>query len=278
MLRIGQIDYANCTPLFMQMEGRLPESRFRILHGVPAQLNAKLAQGGIDICISSSIEFARHADIYEILPGYCIGSDGPVKSVLLFSNCPVEELSGKRLLVTAESATSVLLLQILLTFHWGVEGYSLQAGGVDWADGLQQAQGLLLIGDRALKAVQDGAGKYCYDLGEAWKSLTGLPFVYALWLINRASSVGKNRELAEFAVLLEQATEGVGADAELLAARAPESSWFSVSELAGYWRNSINYRLDERHLQGLEQFYSYGVQLGLLEQQPVIRLFNAAAV
>ena len=268
MLRIGRIDYANCTPLFMQLEDKLPGETTAIVHGVPATLNARLAKGEIDICISSSIEFSRHADDYAILPGHCIGSVGPVKSVLLFTNRPVEELSGEQLLVTSESATSVILLQILLAKRWGLSGCSLQTSSVPWQDALQQSPGLLLIGDRALQAASDIAAVHCYDLGQEWKNLTGLPFVYALWLINRTSAKGKERALTQFSLLLEQARERIEPDAELLAARAPESVWAGVQPLADYWRHAITYHLDAAHLAGLERFYAFAAELGLISAAP----------
>lgn len=268
MLRIGRIDYANCTPLFMQLEDKLPGETTTIVHGVPATLNARLAKGEIDICISSSIEFSRHADDYAILPGHCIGSVGPVKSVLLFTNRPVEELSGEQLLVTSESATSVILLQILLAKRWGLSGCSLQTSSVPWQEALQQSPGLLLIGDRALQAASDKAAVHCYDLGQEWKNLTGLPFVYALWLINRASAKGKERVLTQFSRLLEQARERIEPDAELLAARAPESVWAGVQPLADYWRHAITYQLDAAHLAGLERFYAFAAELGLIPAAP----------
>jgi len=268
MLKIGRIDYANCTPLFMQLEDKLPGETTAIVHGVPATLNARLAKGEIDICISSSIEFSRHADDYAILPGHCIGSVGPVKSVLLFSKRPVEELAGEQLLVTSESATSVVLLQILLAKRWGLTGCSLQTTSLTWQEALQQSPGLLLIGDRALQAASDRAAVHCYDLGQEWNTLTGLPFVFALWLINRTSAKGKERALTHFSRLLEQARERIESDAELLAARAPESAWVGVQPLADYWRHAITYQLDAAHLAGLERFYAYAAELGLIPAAP----------
>lgn len=268
MLRIGRIDYANCTPLFMQLEERLPVETTEIVHGVPATLNARLATGEVDLCISSSIEFSRHANDYAILPGHCIGSDGPVRSVLLFTTRPVETLAGEQLLVTAESATSVILLQILLAKRWGLSGCSVVASSLPWQEALQHSPGLLLIGDRALQAAGGGGAFHCYDLGQEWKRLTGLPFVYALWLINRVSARGKETALRQFCSLLDQARDRVVPDAELLARQAPESSWLGVQALADYWRRSITYQLDTPHLEGLGRFYCLAAELGLIPALP----------
>lgn len=264
MLKIGRIDYANCTPLFLQLEAQLSPTSTEIVHGVPATLNQRLSLGEIDICISSSIEFLRHADEYAILPEHCIGSDGPVKSVLLFTTRPVQELAGQQLLVTSESATSVILLQILLKQHWGLADCSVVATSLPIHEALQQAPGILLIGDRALRAATDLEARYCYDLGQEWKLLTGLPFVYALWLINRSSAKGKEAALKQFFSLLGHARDRIIPDAAQLAARASEAAWFGLEPLADYWRGAITYHLDAAHLAGLKRFYQLAAQLHLI--------------
>ncbi len=265
MLRIGRIDYANCTPIFMQIEKQISKETSSIVHGVPAELNASLARGEIDICISSSIEFTRHASEYAIMPGYCIGSDGPVKSVLLFTTRPVEEMEGEDMLVTSESATSVVLLQILMNKRWGLKNFTLTASSLPWQDALQRSPALLLIGDRALQAASHKTDGYCYDLGQEWKILTGLPFVYALWLVNRKSASGKKKALSHFRQLLEEATDTIATRAEQLAENAPESEWIEVKQLADYWRNCITYRLDAAHLSGLAKFYQFAAEIGMIK-------------
>lgn len=264
MLRIGRIDYANCTPLFMQLDGHLASETAVVVHGVPSALNLQLAAGEIDICISSSIEFLRHADEYAILPGHCIGSNGPVKSVLLFTNRPIEQLHGQELLVTSESATSIVLLQILLALRWGVSDCSIKVSSLSCQDALQQAPGLLLIGDNALQTSSSVSGRYCYDLGQEWKELTGLPFVYALWLVNLRSAEGKEVAIRQFHSLIDQVRERIIPDAEQLAEQAPEARWFGQQALADYWCNAITYRLDADHLAGLKRFYQLAAQLNLV--------------
>ena len=114
MLRIGQIEYANCTPLFHVLREQFPGSGYEFVTGVPAELNRMLLAGEIDVCPSSSIEYAYHPDRYTILPHLSISSIGAVASVLLFSKVPVEELDGLKIRLSSESATSVNLLKILL--------------------------------------------------------------------------------------------------------------------------------------------------------------------
>jgi len=263
MLQVGWIKYANCSPLLLQIRDRLSGSGVELRYGVPADLNAALSEGQIDVCISSSIEFARHADRYQVLPGHCIGSDGPVQSVLLLANRPAEQLKGERLLVTAESATSVVLLQVLLSYHWKLEGCSVERTTLPWQQALASAPGILLIGDTALQAALADEAPYCYDLGACWREMTGLPFVYALWQVTQRAAETKSDALLNLLQLLNGARDNLPQMAAELAARADESSWMGSDRLADYWRH-ITYQLDERHLAGLNLFYRLAAELGLL--------------
>ncbi len=114
MLRIGRIDYANCTPIFHGLQELATGEEYQFIGGVPSRLNALLAAGEIDACPSSSIEYALHPERYLILPDISISSIGAVGSVLLFSRIPIEDLHGQTILLSSESATSVNLLRILV--------------------------------------------------------------------------------------------------------------------------------------------------------------------
>lgn len=263
MLRIGRIDYANCTPLFMMLDERLPDGDARIVHGVPAELNRRLRDGEIDLCPCSSIEYARHADRYQIVPGHCIGSDGPVRSVQLFSKQPIEKLAGQTLLVTSESKTSVALLTILLTKCFNLTGVTLRVAGGSWQEALQDAPALLLIGDAALQAAQSGYDGFCYDLGELWRNWTGLPFVFALWLVNRRTVELYHDQVRQFVRQLDLVRDDMPPAYRRLAGNSREAAWMGADALAEYWR-CISYRLDERHLQGLERFFQLAADLELV--------------
>lgn len=276
MLRVGRIDYANCSPLFMQFEEQLKGDAVEIVHGVPAALNQQLSTGMIDICISSSIEYIKHPGKYLIVPDNCIGSDGAVQSVLLFSRCPVEDLADSDVMVTSESATSVILLQILFKKHWGLEGVRLLSTPLHWRDALAAgAKALLLIGDSALQASYAQLGIYCYDLGTTWKLLTGHPFVYALWMANRATITNKAYELGVFRELLDAARDSLYEQAPVLAERASERTWMTTEQLIGYWRHAITYRLDAEHLNGLRQFYRFAAELKLVDSEQELEFLKA---
>jgi len=177
MLRIGHINYANCTPIFTAMHELFPSDAHQFVSGVPARLNSMLASGHIDLCPSSSIAFSMMPEKLLIMPDLSISSFGPVQSVLLFSKTAIEKLDGCTVMLSAESATSVNLLKILLKKRFSADCV-FQSTSITGIEVLNSADALLLIGDAALKAAQSDNDFFVYDLGELWFDWTGTPFVF----------------------------------------------------------------------------------------------------
>jgi len=275
MLTIGRIDYANVTPLFHALGNYFPCSGYCFTGGVPADLNALLAAGKIDVCPSSSIEYAFRSERYLILPDLSISSAGPVASVLLFSTIPIEELDGREIALSAESATSVNLLKILMAKRFNCAcRYTVASRPL--SEVLETAPALLLIGDAALRAAMaaKGNGVHIYDLGTLWYQWTGLPFVFALWFCTRAAAREREQEVRQLAGQLVQAKELAGREYEAIAATAPEAEWMGRDGLIAYWRENISYELGEAQQEGLRLFYRYAEELGLIPQAPRLCFFQ----
>ena len=269
MLRIGRIEYANCTPIFRALQDIRPCDDYQFVGGVPAQLNAMLAIGMIDVCPSSSIEYALHPERYLILPQLSISSVGAVASVLLFSSVPLEKLNGRKILLSSESATSVNLLKILLEKRFGFTcSYAVHAASFDEA--LRDAPALLLIGDAALRESTLRSDLLVYDLGQLWYEWTGLPFVYALWLCKRQVAEDRYAEVAALAGYLVESKKNARNNLQSIAEGAPEALWMGAERLAAYWRENISYDLDEKHLEGLNLFYQYCSEIDLLTAEPIL--------
>lgn len=265
MLKIGQIDYANCTPLFHVLREQFPCSGYEFVAGVPAELNRLLLSGEIDVCPSSSIEYAYNPECYTILPQLSISSIGAVASVLLFSKVSVEKLDGRKILLSSESATSVNLLKILLGRRFGCSCiYEIARSGATVADGDSSA--LLLIGDSALRTALEKSDMYVYDLGEMWYSWTGLPFVFALWLCR--NEVADGLELKVLARQLIRAKNLVPSLLEQIAASAKEAGWMGHDRLLSYWRDNISYQLDDRAQAGLMLYFATCFECGLIPAVP----------
>ena len=271
MLKIGEIEYANCTPLFHVLREQFPCSEYEFVTGVPAELNRMLLAGEIDVCPSSSIEYAYHPGNYMIIPQLSISSVGAVASVLLFSRVPVERLDGCKIRLSSESATSVNLLKILLAQRYGCScTYEVAVPGTTAHDVGSSA--LLLIGDSALRASLEKSDLLVYDLGEMWYSWTGLPFVFALWFCR--NEIADRAELKTLARQLVSAKELVPEQLELIAARSKEAGWLGYDRLLAYWRDNISYHLDEDAKAGLLLYYSKCSEIGLIDAVPSLHFVS----
>src|SRR5688572_28100284 len=113
MMRVGRIPYVNCYPVYAAIDRGVVPIDAEIVDGVPTALNAQMAAGALDVSVISAIEYARDASRYLLLPDLAISCDGPVRSVALFAKRPASELSGRRVLVSRSSMTSVALLELL---------------------------------------------------------------------------------------------------------------------------------------------------------------------
>ncbi|SNB46177.1 menaquinone biosynthetic enzyme MqnA/MqnD family protein [Geobacter sp. DSM 9736] len=271
-LNIGHIKYANCTPIFSALLDSPACSKYSFVGGVPSVLNALLRSGEIDVCPSSSIEYGKSPGKYLLLPELSISSVGPVKSVLLFSRLPMEQLDGARIGLTTDSDTSVNLLKIILRKQFGFLN-DMERTGLPLAEALRDFSALLLIGDAALRESMKFHGLHVYDLGELWWRFTGLPFVFALWLVTEKTALGKPNEVAALWRELVQAKERAYGTYARIASRCAERSWMSEEDLADYWR-IISYELTPEHLKGVDTFFGYASELGIIAERPQIRLFS----
>jgi chorismate dehydratase len=267
MLKIGQIEYANCTPLFHVLRQQFDCIEYQFILGVPAELNRLLQAGKIDVCPSSSIEYAYHPDLYSILPHVSISSIGAVASVLLFCRVPVEELSGSLIRLSSESATSVNLLKILIRQRFGLS-CTYETAPPATINTNDSSSAFLLIGDSALKTSLEKSAPYVYDLGELWHSWTGYPFVFALWLCRK--EVAEGGELTKLSRQLVAAKERVSGRLELIASGAKEAGWLGKDRLLAYWRDNISYQLDEQAKAGLMLYYTKCFECGLIEAIPTL--------
>ncbi len=266
MLRIGHIDYANCTPIFNAMHELFSDGDYEYVRGVPASLNRMLAAGEIDICPSSSIAFSMTPDNLLIMPDLSISSFGAVQSVLLFSLKPIEELDGSTVLLSAESATSVNLLKILLKKRFRCECI-YRSTNQTAVDALGDAQAILLIGDSALHAAQCEPAVFIYDLGALWYDWTGTPFVFALWLVSKEAFLRCESDLLTLANRFVAAKNYAMANLEKIVDESPEELWMGRERLLEYWK-VLSYDLSEKHIEGLKQFYTFAAELGLIKSVP----------
>ncbi len=271
-LRVGEINYSNCIPIFYTLKKRHLCADYTFIQGIPSELNQLISDCRIDISPSSSIEYAINPEKYLILPELSISSIKRVESILLFSQFRIEELNNKKIGLTKASATSTVLLKILLKRLYGYSNTFIDTEE-RLEEGLKKYPAYLLIGDEALNENINKNGLFVYDLGELWYNLTGMPFVYALWLVRKESALSQKGLITQFYKdLLSSRSEAY----KNLANIANDVNLYNnigSERLIRYWK-TISYDLTKKHIEGLLEFYNYSKIENIIKKVPELNFFT----
>ena len=260
VLRIGEIPYLDCIPYFHYLKKNYSQDFYQFVSGHPSELNSALKRGEIDISISSSIEYAQYYDTYLVFPELCIGSTGAVGSVLLFSDLQIDDLDEMPISIPSASASGVSLLKVLLGKYYQFTNQFKSS----WAD----TEAHLLIGDSALREKTLNRYQYIYDLGELWRSLTGLPMVFALWLVKRETARKKREQLLILHRSLKYAIEESRKNWEALYQEIAERyNWMKKEVVINYWKG-IDFSLTSQHIRGLLKFFEDAEEMNLIDEAP----------
>lgn len=252
-IRVGAVSYLNAKPLYYRLEEFAPDVRLQM--DVPSRLADRLASGDLDVALIPSVEYLRGvASGYEILPGFAIAARGPVRSVKLFSRVPIGRI--ERLALDDGSRTSQALVQIWLDAVHGVHPPSIESLPLGVPPQESTADAVLLIGDRAMK-VPDSAFHTVVDLAEAWNGLTGLPFVFALWVARAGVELGDLPERLD-----RCRAEGLAHADELAATHGPRLG-LDVASCYDYLTKALSYDLGEPEVAGLRRFADMAARLGM---------------
>jgi len=275
-LNLGKIGFLNVFPIYYPLESGIVPHPFSIIPGVPSHLNGLISRGLLDISPVSSIEYARHADLYYVVPDLSISSFGEVKSVLLLSRFPVEQLSGKKILVSSQSHTSVGLLKILSKLRFGLEPVFEPAAFSGLSETPELPDGFLAIGDEALRLKRSGIFPHVLDLGTAWYDWTGFPFVFAVWVVRKMAVEEKNGHM-ESAIGALLASKRWGCkNIDHICVEAARAGLLGMEELREYYR-CLRFDLNDMERKGLELFYSYLLRIGELERVPDLEIYTPLA-
>jgi len=264
-VRLGAVGYLNAVPLVYGLE-RSP--RFDVRYDIPSECARLLHEKAIDVGLIPSIEYLRGGP-YRIVPDLAIASAGPVASVAIFTRRPMADV--RSIAMDTSSRTSVALTRVLCARLFEIEP-RFEPRGPDLDDMLRHCDAALLIGDNALfldagdvrrkpEATNETArGIEKIDLGHAWKKLTGLPFVYAFWA-GRPSAL----TAADVEALQRARDAGIGRPEELAREYVgPNPERQAIG--ARYLRDNIKYYLGDDEQAGLEAFFRYAAEAGVVER------------
>ena len=237
-IRVGIVNYRNTRPLIYGLERPPINKQITLVGAYPSKLAQMLMDDEIDVGLIP-VAAIPQLPTYHIVGNYCIGTEGEIASVCLFSEVPMHEI--ERVYLDYQSRSSIALLKWLMKEYWGIHPEVVQAKDDNYRSEIKGTTAGLVIGDRALE--QRKISTFIYDLGSEWKAITGLPFVFAAW-------VSKHPMSEDFIALFDEAN-GRGLDKidEIV-----NANHFDLYNMKKYYTLHLSYRLDERKRMGMRKF------------------------
>jgi chorismate dehydratase len=252
-LRVGAVSYLNAKPLYEWLGDFAPDVELSV--DLPSRLASQLASGDLDVGLIPSVEYLRGVPLgYSVIPDLAIAARGPVRSVKLFSRVPLERVD--RLALDEGSRTSQALTRVWLDAAHGVRPSRIETLPMGVSALESTADAVLVIGDRAMK-VPDQPFHTVVDLAEAWNQLTGLPFVFALWVVRPGV------ELAGLPGALQAARSRGLARADELARKYGPRLGLEFAAAYQYLTRILSYDLGDREVAGLRLFARMAADRGL---------------
>ena len=237
-IKVGAVSYLNTKPLLWGIKRSKDLVRqIELIEEYPSKIADKLIKGTIDIGLVPVAIIPRLTESH-LVTDFCIGANGDVASVCLFSEVPVEKI--QRVLLDYQSRTSTRLCKILLEHYWNIFPV-IEDARENYLHCIKAATAGVVIGDRAL--AQRKISSHIYDLAGAWKYMTGLPFVFAAWIANKELP-------GDF---IQQFNEANAIGLKNIDAVIQENR-DEVYDLKKYFTQNISYGLDEEKLKGMRKF------------------------
>ncbi|MDP7008763.1 MAG: menaquinone biosynthesis protein [Phycisphaerales bacterium] len=265
-VRLGVVSFLNTIPL---IEGMETVEGVTLSPQVPSTLIDSLLAEQVDIALASSIDYQRSTEPLRILKVGVLSSDGPTRTVRLCSTRPIDQI--QKVYCDLDSHTSVALLQIIMqdVYHKTIQIETSEIREYktvdDWPDAV------LMIGDKVVSSKTPTHYPYELDLGEAWKELTGLPFVFACWMgkaqletnVVHTVAMSLDRQLKRNKHRLEQ----------LVSTSANQRGW-EKPEALSYIQETIEYEWTNRHVESVKHFFDRAYAHGLIQTLRELQFYN----
>lgn len=240
-IRISAVSYANTYPFIYGITQKLKSDSICLSKDVPSVCAEKLQTQEVDVGLIPVAQLPSFPNA-QIISDYCIGAVGKVKTVLLMSRVPLDEI--KAVYLDSESRTSVNLIKVLAKHYWKKDWLWKQAPA-DFPKSNQHTS-IVLIGDKTYNYLNDYP--YIYDLAEVWQEFTGKPFVFAVWVANKVLS---DSFISAFNSALSYGLQNITTSLDVYAQVEQKE------ELEDYLNHYISYNLDHEKQEGMDLFLNY---------------------
>jgi len=247
---------------------------FEISYTIPSECAAALAAGTADMGIIPAVTYA-HIPGLVILPNIAIAARDNVRSILLISKKPIEDV--KTVATDTSSRTSVALTQVLFAKFFGGHR-EFTPHPPDLKEMLKEHDAALLIGDSALQISMHDSSYHLYDLAHDWRRLTGKPFVFAFWAVRLDALHRQATGLNLREVFQRSRDQGLLPESVAVLSRewAPRLG-ITETEVTTYLTENIHYYLDRENHEGLQLFLKYAHEIGLIAAVPELRFLGPVA-
>ncbi len=270
--KMGKISYINASPVFYGLDNGLLPDWLEMVSRPPSVLNHMVINGDIVISPISTAFYAMHHEDLLVLPDFSISCHGSVMSVLLMTRYPVEQLDKKKVFLTEESATAASFVKMFFSKMNINPLFETRSMGsiVDIDDSVDAA---LIIGDAALTQPWESIFEYRLDIGDLWFQLTGLPFVFAVWVVRRSFALEESEIVKKIIMLLHASRKaGLGAMDKIIEAGAFKLD-LTLPLIKKYY-NHLYCDFDLKKLKALEMFFDFLYEEEILEKKVKVELFS----
>ena len=240
MINISAVSYLNTMPLIYGLNHGVFSKEINLSLDYPSKCADKFKNREVDVALVPVV-IMRELTYFNIISDYCIGSDGVVETVCLYSDVPIQQVEN--IYLDYQSRTSIELLKLLLKDYWDLSP-NLISSEVGFEDNITAKNAGLVIGDRAF--FLNTKYNFVYDLSYFWKKMTGLPFVFAVWL--------SNKELSDHFISGFNNAMGFGLNNLDQVLVRENYNYFNCNNPKDYLENKISYSLDERKIEAMRYF------------------------
>ena len=265
-LRIAAISYLNTAPLMWDFDHGEVGRHFEISYTLPSDCADALRDGTADIGIIPAFAYSAIPGL-AILPDVAIAAKGPVRSILLVSKKPIDEV--RTVALDRSSMSSVALTKVLFAKWWG-SGRQFRQMQPNLELMLRECDAALIIGDPALNI--DRSRYLTFDLAEEWQKFTGKPFVFAFWTVRESALAEASPDLDLARIFRDSRDHGLEpASVDQIAREWSSRLGRKESDLRSYLARNICYVLDAECREGMQLFFRYAAECGIISKAPKLR-------
>ena len=269
---MGKISYINASPVFYGFDHGLLPAWLKMVPDVPSVLNRKIKTGQVKVSPISAAFYAMNYKDLLLLPDLSISCNGRVLSVILASNYKIDELEGKKVMFSRESASAASFMKMIFNQRKVFPDYRI--GDVNNFQKVSESvDAVLVIGDTALTHPWNQVFENCIDLGQLWHEMTQLPFVFAVWVVRRSFALQYPDIVKEIhRLLLESKYQGYQHIDKIIEAGKNKLN-LKESVIKDYF-DLLYCDLDEKKIKAMALFFNSLLDQGILNEKPDLAFFN----